>query len=119
MKRRRALLESNPPRNSQLETHRDDEAGGGGKAVPGPIESHRIERFPDAWENSYRKLPRSGLLVLRGEVGFELGRRQVAERRVKPFLVVDLFQKLADRRAGLGQIAVFVAVAPPRTSAFS
>jgi len=27
VKRRRALLESNPPRNSQLETHRDDEAG--------------------------------------------------------------------------------------------
>jgi len=26
-KRKRTLLESNPPRKSQLETHRDDEAG--------------------------------------------------------------------------------------------
>ena len=47
-KRKRAMLENNPPRNSQLETHRDDEAGDGVAVVPGPIESHRIERFPDA-----------------------------------------------------------------------
>jgi hypothetical protein len=47
-KRKRTLLESNPPRNSQPETHRDDEAGSGACVVPGPIESHRIERFPDA-----------------------------------------------------------------------
>ena len=47
-KRKRAMLENNPPRNSQLETHRNDEAGDGGEAVPGPIELHRIERFPDA-----------------------------------------------------------------------
>jgi hypothetical protein len=33
-KRKRTLLESNPPRNSQLETHRDDERGGGGLAAP-------------------------------------------------------------------------------------
>jgi len=47
------MLESNPPRNSQPETHRnDDEAGGGAIAVPGPIESHRIDRFPDASKNS-------------------------------------------------------------------
>jgi len=47
-KRKRALLKNNALRNNQPETHRDDEAGDGGKAVPGPIESHRIERFPDA-----------------------------------------------------------------------
>src|SRR3954447_22204484 len=41
-KRKRALLESNPPRNNQPETHRDDEAGGGACAVPGPVGSHRI-----------------------------------------------------------------------------
>src|ERR1035441_2158503 len=29
-KRRRALLESNPPRNSRPETHRNDGRGGGG-----------------------------------------------------------------------------------------
>jgi hypothetical protein len=44
-KRKRTLLESNPPRNSQLETHRDDEAGGGADAVPGPIQTDRIERL--------------------------------------------------------------------------
>jgi hypothetical protein len=47
-KRRRALQECNSLRNSQPETHRDDEPGSGGFAVPRPIESHRIERFPDA-----------------------------------------------------------------------
>jgi hypothetical protein len=36
-KRRRALLESNPPRNNQLESHRSDErAGRGCKVAPFP-----------------------------------------------------------------------------------
>jgi hypothetical protein len=49
-----------------------------------------MERFPDASENSYGKLPRSGVLLNPdSEVGLELGRWQVAERRVQPFLVVD------------------------------
>ena len=47
-KRKRTLLESNPPRNSQPETHRDDEARGGASAAPGPFDFHRIDRFPDA-----------------------------------------------------------------------
>ena len=47
-KRRRAMLENNPPRNNQLETHRDDEAGDGVYIVPGRLDSHRIDRFPDA-----------------------------------------------------------------------
>jgi hypothetical protein len=42
------MLENNPLRNSQPETHRDDEAGDGVGAVPGPLGSHRIDRFPDA-----------------------------------------------------------------------
>jgi hypothetical protein len=47
------MLESNPPRNNQPETHRDDdEAGGGGIAVPGLIDSCRIDRFPAASKNS-------------------------------------------------------------------
>jgi hypothetical protein len=34
VKRRRALLESNSPRNNQLETHRNDEPGGGSWVAP-------------------------------------------------------------------------------------
>ena len=64
-----------------------------------------MERFPDASENSYRKLPRSGILL----IGFELGGRHIAEGRVQAFLVVDLFEKLADGSASIGQVAVFVA----------
>jgi hypothetical protein len=52
MKRKRALLESNSPRNSQLETHRSDEPGG----PPGPLLKllprsrfpHRNDRSPYA-----------------------------------------------------------------------
>ena len=65
------MLESNPPRNNQLETHPDDERG----RWPQGWRLHRMERFPYAWENSYRKLPRSGIL-------FEPGGRHVAESRV-------------------------------------
>src|SRR5438270_8047711 len=49
-------------------------------------------------------------LLLCGEVRFELRWRYVAERGVKPFLVIDLLEELADRGPRLGQIAVFVAM---------
>jgi len=48
VKRRRALRERNPPRNSQPETHPDDERG----RWPQGERLHRMERFPDASENS-------------------------------------------------------------------
>jgi hypothetical protein len=48
VKRRRALRERNPPRNSQPETHPDDERG----RWPRSRRLHRMERFPDASENS-------------------------------------------------------------------
>src|SRR4051812_37542206 len=51
------LLESNSPRNNQLETHPDDERG----RWPQGRRLHRMDRFPDAWENSYRKTPRRKL----------------------------------------------------------
>jgi len=38
------MLENNPPRNNPPETHRDDEAGDGVSIVPGPLDSHRIDR---------------------------------------------------------------------------
>ena len=40
----------------------------------------------------------------------ELGRRQVAERGVQAFLVVNLFQKHAEAGVGVGQIAIFGAL---------
>ena len=43
------MLESNPPRNSWLETHRDDERGSGDARPPLPVPvPHRIDRSPDA-----------------------------------------------------------------------
>jgi len=84
-------VETNPPRNSQPETHPDDER----RRWPQGWRLYRMERFPDASENSYRKLPRRGIL-------FKPGGRHVAERGVQPFLVVDLFQELADESASFG-----------------
>ena len=92
------MLESNPPRNSQPETHPDDERG----RWPQGQRLHRMERFSNALENSYRKQPRSGILL----VSFEAGRRHVAQRGMQPFFVVDLFEELADGRASVGQIAI-------------
>src|SRR5205823_545165 len=43
VKRRRALLESNPPRNNQPETHQGYESGSSRGAAP-----HSIDRFPHA-----------------------------------------------------------------------
>jgi hypothetical protein len=40
----------------------------------------------------------------------ELDRRAIAQRRVQPFLVVDLVQKIADAEAGFGQIAIVAAI---------
>ena len=104
-------METNPPRNSQPETHPDDERG---RWPQGWRLLHRMERFPDAWENSYSKLSRSGILL----ICFEPGGRQVAESRVQPFLVVDLFQELADGGASMGQIAIFVASTSSYLSVF-
>ncbi len=56
----------------------------------GPIDSRCLE-------NSCNKLPRSGLLFSRCQLSLELDRRQIAERRVQAFLVVDLFQERGDR----------------------
>jgi hypothetical protein len=50
-KRRHALLESNVPRNSQLETHRKA-VGWGGRRLAPPTVPPRIDRFPHASKNS-------------------------------------------------------------------
>jgi hypothetical protein len=48
--------------------------------------------------------------MLHGKMGLKLRRRQVAERGVKPFLIVDFLQKLLDACFGFRQIPVFVAM---------
>src|SRR5437868_8211252 len=68
-----------------------------------------MDRFPDALENSYRKPLRSGKLVSPGrEIGFEFSGRQIAERRVKPPLVIQFFEKLADRSFRFMQVPIFI-----------
>jgi len=88
-KRKQALLENIPPRNSQQETH-------------------RIERFPDAWKNSSRKLPRSSFLLLGCEVSFEFRWWDIAKCGGKPPPVIDRFQELTDRGTRFRQIPVLV-----------
>src|SRR5205823_8042187 len=51
VKRRRAMQECNPPRNSWLQTHQDDEPRGGardGLALGSKRTTHRIDRFAHA-----------------------------------------------------------------------
>ena len=48
VKRRRALVETNPPRNNQPETHPDDERGCRYQSR----RPDRMDRFPDALGNS-------------------------------------------------------------------
>src|SRR3982751_913063 len=70
-----------------------------------------MDRFPDALENSSEKLPRSGILILLGrEIAFKLSRRQITQRRVKAFAVVDLFEELVNGCASVAQMPVFVAM---------
>ena len=44
------------------------------------------------------------------EVALELVRGHIAQRGMQPVPIVDAFQKVADARGGVFQIAVFVAV---------
>jgi hypothetical protein len=70
VKRRWTLVETNPPRNSWLETHQDDEARGGAQfgSVPGCARTaHRIDRFRHAWKNSFPAFPRENGPLSRAE----------------------------------------------------
>src|SRR5713101_3609224 len=103
-KRRRALRERNPPRNSQLETHRTDERWGGhNSAAPAGLPFGSGDRFPHASENSYRRLQRRpsdfpplGLVVRRQRL-LEFHRRKITQGRMQPLFVVDLFEESLDR----------------------
>src|SRR5215831_18486157 len=104
VKRRRALVETNPPRDSRCVLIADDEGGRGVTAAPsrtaGPTNGRPPHRFNRRMvltcpigpidRACLRKLISKndavyGFLVLpRGEAGFKLGRRHIAERRVQP-----------------------------------
>src|ERR1700738_3725807 len=59
VKRRQAMLESNPPRNSRWQTHQDDEAGDeAGNSFPPGKKTHRIDRSAHASENSSTLCPK-------------------------------------------------------------
>ena len=79
-------------------------SGGVGRKAGAPI---GWKDFPMPWKTHTESCREAASFCAR--VRFELGGRQIAERRVQPFLVVDLFEELADGSARLGQVAVFVA----------
>src|SRR5215831_17194178 len=66
-------------------------------------------KIAHASENSQRRLLRSSL---RWSCQFclELSWRQIAQRRVQAFLVIDLFQKQADGSASFVKVPVFSAI---------
>src|SRR5579885_2084857 len=103
VKRRRALRERNPPRNSQLETHRTDESWGNPTRIAPaffPANSSG-DRFPHASENSYRRLQNLRNLRRRScsragdryQCSLEFRRREIAQGRMQPLMVVQMFQK--------------------------
>jgi hypothetical protein len=83
------MRERNPPRNSQLETHRTDGAWGiPARAVPGEFPTNSSgDRFPHASKNSFPSL--QNLHPGRKRL-FEFGRREIAQSRVQPLLIVNL-----------------------------
>src|SRR5438128_2571750 len=104
VKRRRALLESNSPRNNQLETHRVEKRGwdhGFVRANP-----PRLDRFPDASKNSCARLSQFGF----HQLALEFRWRHITQSRVQPLLVVHLFQEVTDTAAGFALVAVIGAV---------
>src|SRR5438477_10625526 len=104
VKRRRALLESNPPRNNQLETHRVERCG----------RSHgcfrtlfpRLDRFPDALKNSSSHLSHFSF----HQTPFELRWRQITQCRVQSLLVVHLFEEVTDAASDVALVAVVGAI---------
>src|SRR6266849_10416657 len=67
-----------------------------------------MERFPHASKNSYSKPPRSGILVV--GVGFEPGRRQVAQGRMQALAVVHLIDEVRDGGADLLAVAILLQI---------
>lgn len=108
-KQRRAPVETDPPRDIRLRVIAADE-GRECARMPLPAFSSISDRkISHALKNSCDLLPRSGLHILARQLCLELDRRQIAQRRVQPLLVIDLLEELGDRGAGIGQIPILVA----------
>src|SRR6516162_7680780 len=129
VKRRQALLESNPPRDSRCVLIADDEGGRGVKSRPAAKPGADQREAPHGFNRRMvltcpigpidraclRKLisksdAACGFLILQNLAGFKLRRWHIPERGVKPLLIVDLVQKLGDAGACFPQVAVFAAV---------
>ena len=76
------MLESNPPRNSQLETHPNDELG---RRPCGRRPDH-LDRFPHAFQTPPVKSPRSGILVFSSRVLRKLSKRSKRDSFKRPWL---------------------------------
>src|ERR1039458_2110576 len=117
MKRKRALLESNSPRNSQLETHRSDGAGGAGGGPPSPAPpppgaggvALRGREFPPAWKTQGEACGEGSCRRRPGGDGFKFRWRPVSERRMQAAAVVIFLNELADMGPQVFQMAISVA----------
>src|SRR3569832_815430 len=89
-KRKPALLESNPPRNSHSETHRNDEWA---RRFYRRVLFHRSGRFPHASENSRLCLLKRHWCT-------------IAKRGMRPFPVVIVLQKLTEPFACIREVAI-------------
>ena len=108
MKRRQALRSATCQGIASWKLIRFDERGRGLLEVPDRALIERID-FPMP-EKTHKEAAAQRPPCVCAAVALELGRRQVAERRVQALLVVDLLQKHAHAGLGLGQIAIFRAV---------
>src|SRR5712692_6211800 len=86
VKRRRALVETNPPRNSQPETHRSDEPGGDSWVAGGLISCDGAEAaqpvVPPGTGTTKNQSDADGQGALTGLFGH--GRQQIGQRNGQP-----------------------------------
>src|SRR5438093_12636002 len=100
VKRRRALLESNPPRNNQLETHRVEKHGRGHGLVR--ANRPRLDRFPYASKNSCAGPSHFCF----HQLVFELRRRHITQGRVQPTFVVHLFKEATETTSDVARVTM-------------
>jgi len=110
------LLETNPPRNSQPETHRDDGPGNRLRSVPRQSRTHiglKDLRMP---EKTHSRSLRSCCGTCRL---LKLLRWLIAQGRMQPETIVVLFDERLDVGAQVIEIAILVGVNFRGSSAYS
>ena len=104
-KRRRAPGETKPPGNHQPEPHPDDRRG----RRPPQGRLHQMDGFPDVSKDANQAPPRSGVRVPpRRQARLEL-RWLPRQRRAQATPVVELPNRIRDRRRRLAKVAIPVA----------